>query len=428
MAYVKSTNKADIPTITLQPTDRSYQGIDQWRMAIKAAEDLYYPSRAKKEDLFKEIKLDAHLTSIIGKRHDNITNRRIVFYNKDGSENDDITNLLDTESAEDMINDLLDSRFHGHTLLWFNSITNEKIDYTLIDRAHVRPSTKQVLNRPYDLFGTSYADKPIYNYIIEAGKPSDLGLFMVCAIWVIYKKGGVADFALFAESFGSPFREYIYEDPTVKAALETAAQQVGASSYIVRPANAEFKLHETANKTGSKDLFVGLADLCDQQMSKAILRNTMTTDALGGNYKGEVHEKSEKGVIKADKRLIIRILNEKFRPLLETFGIKADGRFSFEGDDPVDFETQVQRDREFVDKFEVEPEHYYKKYNQPIPKGGAALKNNGLKPVDEKDSESKSKKEMAANSTDEMHRVSTSQKRTFVSLVKNLFSWLPWVE
>jgi hypothetical protein len=47
MAYVKSTNKADIPTITLQPTDRSYQGIDQWRMAIKAAEDLYYRETAR---------------------------------------------------------------------------------------------------------------------------------------------------------------------------------------------------------------------------------------------------------------------------------------------------------------------------------------------------------------------------------------------
>jgi phage gp29-like protein len=426
MAYTKP-KKTEIPSITLQPIDRSYKGVDQWRAAIKAAEDLYYPSNKKKEDLFKEIKIDSHLTSIVGKRQDNITNRRLVFYNNDGSENEDITNLMDTEAAEDMIKDLLDSRFHGHTLLWFNSITKEKIDYKVIDRAHVRPSTKEVLNMPYDMHGVKYNEKPVSNYVLEAGKPGDLGLFIVCAIWVIYKKGGVADLALFAESFGSPFREYIYEDPSVKAALEKAAQDTGAASYVVRPSNAEFKLHETTNKGGSKDLFIGLADLCDHQMSKAILRNTMTTDAVGGNYKGEVHEKSEKAVIKADKRYITRLLNEKFIPLLETFGIKAEGRFSFEGDDPVDFKSQFEIDMKFVEKFEVDPEYYYKKYNQPIPKGGAALRNKSGIPDAKEDPKEEDPKDTKSGK-DKTTKLNAREKRTFVSLVKNLFSWLPWVE
>jgi len=419
MAY-KQPAKAQAPTLTLAPVDRNYKGIQQWRMAIKAAEDIYYPSRKKLYDLYKEIMLDTHLLSVIGKRRAKVTNTRIRFFNQDGSENDIINKLIDTEAGEELIKDIIDCRFYGHSLIWFNGITPDKIDYTLIERAHVKPSTQEVLPRVHDLHGVSYAEKHLANYVMEVGKANDLGLLVTCAPWLIYKKGGVSDFALFAETFGTPFREYIYNDSTAKGALERAAKLTGASQYIVRPHNADFKLHESGQKAGSKDLFVGLGDLCDSQVSKAILHNTMTTDAMGGNYKGEVHEKSEKEVSKADKRFVIRILNEKFRHILVAHGIKANGHFGYEEEDSMPPEKRFEIDMKFAEKFEVEPEYFYEKYKMPIPKSGAAYKAKSkeekppVKETEAKPGKGKKKKE----------KTELSQKGFF----NTLFSFLPWVE
>ncbi|MCT4647580.1 MAG: DUF935 domain-containing protein [Carboxylicivirga sp.] len=366
--------------------------------------------------------LDAHLLSVIGKRRAKVTNARLRFFNHDGTENDIINELIDTESAENMIKDIIDSRFYGHSLLWFNGITDERIDYQLIERSHVKPSTREVLTRPYDLHGVSYAEGNTANYVLEVGDPKDLGLLVTTAIWVIYKKGGVSDFALFAESFGSPFREYIYQDPTTKTALEKAAKNSQAGQYVVRPAGSEFKLHESGQKSGSKDLFVGLKDVCDEQISKAILHNTMTTDALGGNYKGEVHQESEKEVSKADKRFVTRVLNERFKPVLASFGFQVDGKFMYEEEDPIPIEKRFDIDMKFAEKFEVEADYFYNKYRVPIPKSGAAYKQ-ATKP----DAEPEKKEEEESGKKKTKKKVK-QKKLSEQSFFQRLFSFLPWVE
>ncbi len=367
-------NNMEAPTLTLSNTDRAYKDIAKWRQAIKAAENITHPRRKQLYDIYKEAMLDAHLISVTGKRRSKIVNSKILFFNSDGSINEEIGKLMETEAAEDMLKDIIDSRFWGHSLLWFNDIS-ETINYTLIEREHVNPVSQEVLKQVHDLSGIKYNESPTNNYVLEAGKPKDLGLLVAASMWCIYKKGDVSDLALFAESFGNPFREYIYDDVTAKTALERSAKEHRAASYLVRPRNAEFKLHESTTKSGSSDLFLGFEELCDDQMSKVILHNTMTTDAKGGNYKGEVHEKSEKEVAKADKRFIIKILNEKFIPILENFGVNTqNGYFAYEDEDPLPIEKRFDIDMKFAERFEVEPEYFYKKYKIPIPESGAAFK------------------------------------------------------
>ncbi len=432
MAFKKAQIKtSEAPTLTLAPYDRSYQGIGTWRAAIKAAEDIYYPNRKKLYDLYHEIMLDTHLLSVIGKRRAKVTNARLRFYNEDGTENEAVNDLIDTESAENMITDIIDSRFYGHSLLWFNNITDDEIDYEMIDRSHVKPSAKEVLTRPYDLNGISYTEGNLPNYVFEVGKKNDLGLLVTCALWVIYKKGGVSDFALFAESFGSPFREYIYQDPTTKDALERIAKTTRAASYVVRPSSGDFKLHESGQKSGSKDLFVGLKDMCDEQVSKAILHNTMTTDAMGGNYKGDVHQNSENEVTKADKRFVVRVLNKHFKTILGNFGFDVKGKFAYEEDDPIPIEKRFKIDMEFADKFDVEAEYFYNKYRVPIPKNGAAYKQK----VESEKEEDESKREKEIGNKEKGSREKESKKKKEKKLSDNdksffqrFFSFLPWVE
>lgn len=411
--------KVEITNITVSQIDRSYKGINEWRNAIKAAESIHNPRRKLLYDLYEEIVLDMHLTALMEKRKMRVTNTTIKFFNKDGKENEAINNLIETESFEDMVKDVLDSRFYGYSLLWFDSIT-DKIDYALIDRRHVRPEIGHVISGVYDTTGIDYKEKPYNNYTLSAGKPKDFGLLSKAAVGVIYKKGDVADWSVFAQVFGTPFREYIYEDPTTRKLLEETAKNTEAASYVVRPVNGEFKIHDTGNKTGSSDLYKELAKFCDEQMSKLILLNTMTTDAQGGNYKGEVHAQSEDEVTKADKRFILRILNEKFKTILANFGFATEGGwFGYEDQEQMTPAEQLEFDIKFNEIAPLDADYWYETYNRPKPKKQPEKRGADTQPPQEPDETKKQKEE---------NKKEKKELKQKVSWFKNLFSFLPWID
>ncbi|BDD11663.1 hypothetical protein FUAX_40950 (plasmid) [Fulvitalea axinellae] len=362
-------NSVNIIDLSLSNVDRSYKGIKEWRRAIESATSVTNPIRRSLYDLYEEITLDLHLTAVLEKRRNKVVNQPIHFFSADGKESDEIKKLIETEAFEDMLKDILDSRFQGHSLLWFDAVADGKINYQLIDRRHVRPETGQVVKYIYDDKGIDYTRPPYSNYCLTAGKTKDLGLLSKAAVAVIYKKGDVADWALFAQIFGMPFREYIYDDPSTKAQLEQVAKEQESASYIVRPRNSEFNVHDTGSKTGSSGLYKDLAQFCDDQMSKLILLNTMTTDAQGGNYKGEVHAQSEQEVAEADKRFILRILNEKFRTVLANFGYAVEGG-TFAYDDKVKMspKEQLEFDIKFNQIAPLDEDYWYETYNRPKPK------------------------------------------------------------
>ncbi|WP_053404985.1 DUF935 family protein [Persicobacter sp. CCB-QB2] len=365
----KKTHKIEVNNFTISNIDRSYKGIPEWRSAIKAAESADNPRRTLLYDLYEEVVLDLHLTALIEKRQMFVTNIPLKFFDKSGKEVEIINDLINTENFEEMMKDLIDCRFYGHSLIWFDSIEGKTLDYKLIPRKHVNPRKGIVMKHQYDDSGEQYREAPYNMYCLEAGKPDDLGLLSKAALAVIYKKGNVSDWSVFAQVFGAPFREYIYDDPTARPQLEAIAKEQSAASYVVRPRNSEFKLHETTHKSGSSDLYSNLAKFCDEQNSKAILLNTMTTDAQGGNYKGEVHASSEKEVAKADRRFMLRLLNEKFIPILEKFGYAvAGGRFGYEEQDGMTPKERFEFDEKFSEKAPLDDDYWYETYNRPRPK------------------------------------------------------------
>lgn len=64
-----------------------------------------------------------------------------------------------------------------------------------------------ILRHQTDTTGTSWDEYPDLLFI---GEPEELGMLAKAAVWVIYKRNDVADWAQFAEVFGAPIREYTY--------------------------------------------------------------------------------------------------------------------------------------------------------------------------------------------------------------------------
>lgn len=423
---VKNPN-IEIFNVTVSQIDRSYKGVDEWRAALQAAESISSPRRKQLYDLYDEIMLDMHLTSVIEKRLMKVTNTTIKFFDSKGKEHEEINKLIETEAFEDMIKDILDSRFQGYSLLWFKDITPEKIDYKLINRRHVRPESTQVVKEIYDDEGIDYTD-PLYSrYVLTAGKPKDLGLLIKAAVAVIYKKGDVADWSVFAQVFGTPFREYTYEgnDPATRAMLENVAKNTTSAPYAIMPSNANMKTHDSVSKSGSSQLYKHLAEFCDSQMSKLILHNTMTTDSKGGNYKGDVHAKSEQEVTKADKKFIIRILNEKFNPILENFGFKVEGGwFAYEEKEQLTLKQRLELDKELAGIIDIDDEYFYETYNIPQPKNKKKTKEENKEYPPEEKTETKEKKPVKKEKPEK----ELSDKNLFLQLKEYFFSFLPWAK
>jgi phage gp29-like protein len=389
----RKPDKIEVFNVSVAQVDRSYKGIKEWRNALRSAESVTNPRRKLLYDLYKEVILDLHVEGVIGKRKLKVSNKTFKFFDSAGKENEEITKLLKKEFFKDMVNDILDSRFWGHSLLFFKELTTEIQDYELIERTNVRPETGEVLAKSYDATGVPYREIPTCSYIIEAGKKKDLGLLLKIAPYVIFKKGNVSDWGLFNQLFGFPFREFSYDgkDPKVKKEIEKIAQSTLTAPYAIMPTNASMKLHES-QKGMSNALFKELAVFCDKQMSKAVLHSTLTIDDAGGHYKGNVHENSEAEVTKDDISFVLTVLNTQFIKILENFGFKVTGgNFDIESGDGLSLKDRLDIDKELNQIIDIEPEYFYEKYKIPVPKSGAKLKTKS--PVEKKENEKEAQKE-----------------------------------
>lgn len=429
-AVKKKTPAVEVYNVSVSQVDRSYKGILEWRNALKAAESITNPRRKLLYDLYKEIILDTHLEGVIGKRKLKITNKTFKFHDKNGKDNEEINTLIEKQFFEDVLNDLLDARFWGHSLLWFEELNDERQKYTLIERANVRPEVGEVIKEIYDDKGVPYRELPTSNYIIEAGKPKDLGLLLKCAPYAIYKKGNLSDWALFNQMFGFPFREFTYDghDPKVKKEIERIAKSTLTAPYAVIPSNASMKILENGSKSSSNALFKDLSSFSDKQMSKAILHSTMTIDAEGGNYKGDVHHQSEKEVTKADEKYILRILNTQFIQILANFGYKVDGgRFIVDNEDGLSLKDRLAIDKDLNDIVEIEPEYFYDKYKIPVPSTGAKLKSQKIKESKVEEDTSTSSASKGKDKSQKSKRKDLKDKRSFKlrlnDLIDRFFSW-----
>lgn len=373
--------KAPEIILKLSSYDRTSKDISKWKTALKSAEDPDYPDRSKLMDLYHDLMLDGHLTSITEKRILNITNLPIVWQTGSGKPNELINDLISKEAFENMLRTIIESRLHGYTLDWVD-ITQpgtNKPKVKLIDRRHVEPTRHLYKYKSSDSLnaGIDYTLPPLSNYVLTAGREDDLGLLLKCAPYVLWKRGDIGDWATFAEVFGSPTRKGKYPsgDLNSKKELTESIDEAGSSNAFIIPDTCDIDLVQNTTSTSGKGVHESFADFLNNEMSKIILGNTMTTDAQGGNYKGEVHQDSEDGIFSADKKFILRILNSTFWDLLEMHGYNpADGKFEVLESDNIALKDRIVIDKELNGIVEMEPEYYYEKYGVPVPKGGAKLK------------------------------------------------------
>ena len=168
-----------------------------------------------------------------------------------------------------------------------------------------------------------------YNDLLMIRGKEPLGILAHTAPYVIYKRGTLGDWAQFSEIFGMPVRKYTYDaaDPeSCNATMEAAESQGGGSIYFC-PEGSSLDFVESGNKTGSSELYASLVDRCNAEMSKAILGNTLTTEAseTGTQALGTVHNKAEQELIEQDALFILNLLNYDMTDQFAALGVNTGG-------------------------------------------------------------------------------------------------------
>ncbi len=213
----------------------------------------------------------------------------------------------------------------GFSLCQFYKL-QEWVDYDLVPRKHVDPVRELILRHQTDITGHSWNE---YTDLLFVGSPSDLGLLAKAAPWVIYKRNTTGDWAQFSEVFGMPIQEYIYDsddDESRQRAMEDAAN-AGSLAQFFHAKDTELKLTEAGNKTGSADVYERLCERCNNEISKLILGNTLTTESSekGTQALGTVHKKVEDKVLEADRKYVLNVLNYDMTDILLRMGINTEG-------------------------------------------------------------------------------------------------------
>lgn len=155
----------------------------------------------------------------------------------------------------------------------------------------------------------------------KSGLPIRGGIARAAAWTYLFKAYTTKDWAIFCEAYGQPLRlgkwgEGASEDD--KAKLLEAVASIGADYSAIVPASMSVEFVK-ADISGSHELYEKRADWLDRQISKLVLGQTATTDAIaGGHAVGKTHDQVREDIEKADARQLSATLNRDLvRPVVD---------------------------------------------------------------------------------------------------------------
>ena len=147
----------------------------------------------------------------------------------------------------------------------------------------------------------------------------------------LFKNYDVKDWVAFCEVFGMPLRLGKYNaaasDDDKKALME-AIYSLGTDAAGIIPDSTIIEFIES-QKTTSVEIYEKLARYCDEQISKAVLGQTLSSDSGGSYAQGKVHNEVRHDLTVGDaKALAVTVRRDIIRPLVEyNFGYDADVPF-----------------------------------------------------------------------------------------------------
>ena len=293
-------------------------------------------------ELFEDIEeKDAHLSSVLGMRRRAVAALEVRIETPDNANRrerkaTDLTReiLAGIPSLPDKVQDILDAIGKGYSvseIIWdirgqeavvqdvrwrdpkffrFDIDTLSEIRLRDIEHVDGRPLT------PYKYVTHIHKAK--------AGLPVRGGILRPCAWMYLFKNYDIKDWVTFAEVYGQPLRVGKYPataSEKEKDILLRAVANLGTDASCIIPQEMLVEFVEAGGKSGSIDLYERLARWCDEQMSKAVLGQTSSADAMShglGSGQANLHAEVRDDLIESDARQLAATLSRDLvRPIVD---------------------------------------------------------------------------------------------------------------
>ena len=364
-----------IAEITRKTDALTQKDIATWRRAWQMAINVETPRRAFLYDLYSDSLVDGHLTGCIEQRKSKTLGRPFRLLTSDGEEAPEATALFQREWFYDFLSLALDSVFWGHSLIELGEVLSDDkglyfTSASLIPRKHVVPEYGVILRDPSDDIaqGIPYREGDYARWLVEVGKPDNLGLLIRCTPYYISKKNMGAYWDTFGEIFGMPMR-IANTSATNKAdiaRIEQVMDNMGAAFWGVFPEDTKISFQESS-RGDAYNVYDKRLDRCDKELSKIILSQTMTIDNGSSLSQSEVHLEIFESVCASDAKRLGYIINDRLLPLMAASGFPVSGlTFAWDYSDEMTDAEMREQERVILQYYDVDPEYFVRKYGVPI--------------------------------------------------------------
>ena len=376
----KKTPKMDnliVTEIVNVSHNRNRKDVGTLKNAIERAESVTVPNRYRLYDLYHDVvTIDGHLSGLLDKRTKSVTNKGLTFHDHSGKKVDELDTLINSPQFERFVEICMETLYWGTSAIEF--IMGSDFYFEEIDRRYIRPEAKEIATNMFDSKGISIENLP---QVMMLGKKNDLGKLLQCSMYALYKRSGFGDFAQYVEIFGQPVRVVKYDayDTETQKKLRQTLEESGSSLTIMIPKQAEFEMLDGKTSNGNGELQKALIEVCNQEMSIAILGNseTTTSSASSGYAQAAVHQSQQLEITQSDLRYICNILNsEQFLNILVSYGYNVQGG-SFCFDEEIDLQKLKSRldiDMQLSNKVPIADDYWYETYGIPKPDNYDQLK------------------------------------------------------
>ncbi|MCB6182324.1 DUF935 domain-containing protein [Leeia sp. TBRC 13508] len=227
----------------------------------------------------------------------------------------------------------------------------------------------------------------VHRYGAKDGNPYGLGMGSRLFWPVFFKRQGIQFWLTFADKFGSPTALGKYPQGTPEdqqQELLDALERISHDAGVAIPEGMELTLLEAA-RSGSINTYESLCRYMDEEMSKAVLGETLSTSVQGGSYAAaRTHNEVRLELVQADADLLTDTLTEQLVSWIVAFNVPGANlpRVYRDCSVPEDLQQRADRD-EKLGKVGYRPtlasvQQVYGEGYEEIPKPAPAGKTQGL--------------------------------------------------
>lgn len=355
----KITQRKDgyVGKVVPKAVSRTRADISSWKGALRSADSIDNPRRARLYNLYEDILLDAHLTAQIELRMQSVLSTPFSL-KLNGVDAPDQTEMLRSARWKSVLDRyVLWSIFFGNSLVELTTTPLGELSVGLLPRNNIVPDRGLFLFSEDDTSGVKYRELREYGtWILEFGQPKDYGLLNKAVPHVLFMRFAQSCWSELCEIYGIPPRviKTNTQDPEMLDRAEAMMRDMGSAAYFIIDDSESFEFAKGADTNG--DVYRNLMSVCKEALSVLINGAVLGQDTTNGNRsKEESSLKLMEKIVMSDKRLLEDSWNGIILPALIRIGVFPEG-ITLELQKEEDIEKLWKQTHEALQFFDVDPE------------------------------------------------------------------------